>query len=189
MFAELVKRLMRIGNPAAASRPDYCVYTTEFDRIIHGDELPALLSPEQEAAFHAREAEVDPVLSQWRTAAELAAIEDVKAYAAKHSANDWNDTVACLEKFQDPLTRHVIRLTNCFAAAPALTPFNHECRSACHRGLRSFRVIQKPDYFGVLARNEEAGTIRANHPGLPPSRPGEGPPYAGRPGHRYDRGY
>ncbi len=96
MFGEFLKRRKRIGNPAAASCPDYCVYTTEFDRIIHGDDLPALFSPEQEAAFQARVAEVDPVLSQWRTAAELVAIDDVKAYAAKHSADDPNDTVACL---------------------------------------------------------------------------------------------
>ena len=82
MFPELQKWRRWIGNPAAASRPDYCVYTTEFDRIIHGDDLPALFSPEQEAAFQARVAEVDPVLSQWRTAAELVSIDDVKAYAA-----------------------------------------------------------------------------------------------------------
>jgi cobaltochelatase CobT len=96
MFAELAKWWKRIENPAAASPRDYRAYTTEFDRIIHGDDLPALFSPEQEAAFEARVAEVDPVLSQWRTAAELVAIDDVKAYAAKHSADDPNDTVACL---------------------------------------------------------------------------------------------
>jgi len=96
MFAELAKWWKRIGNPAPASPQAYRVYTTEFDRIIHGDELPALFGPEQEATFQAKLSEVDPVLSQRRAAAELAAIEDVRAYASKHSVDDLNDTVACL---------------------------------------------------------------------------------------------
>ncbi len=96
MFAELAKWWKRSGNPTSASPQDYRVYTTEFDRIIHGDQLPALLGPEQEATFQARASELDPVLSRWRAAAELAAAEDVRAYATKHSADDLNDTVACL---------------------------------------------------------------------------------------------
>ncbi len=96
MFAELAKWWKRRGIPASASRQDYRVYTTEFDRVIHGDELPALLGPEQEATFQVKASELDPALSRWRAAAELAAIEDVKAYASKHSADDVNDTVACL---------------------------------------------------------------------------------------------
>src|SRR6266436_9187849 len=41
MFAELAKWWKRSGNPTSASPQDYRVYTTEFDRIIHGDQLPA----------------------------------------------------------------------------------------------------------------------------------------------------
>jgi cobaltochelatase CobT len=96
MFAELAKWWKRIGNLAAASPQDYRVYTIEFDRIIHGDELPALLGPEQETTFQVKASEFDPVLSRWRAAAELAAIEDVSACASKHSVDDLNDTVACL---------------------------------------------------------------------------------------------
>jgi len=96
MFAELAKWWKRIGNPTSASPQAYRVYTTEFDRIIHGDELPALLDPEQEAAFEVKVSEVDPVLSRWRAAAELAAVEEARAYASKHGVDDLNDTVACL---------------------------------------------------------------------------------------------
>src|SRR5262252_2104051 len=95
MFAELAKWWKRIGNPTSASPQAYRVYTTEFDRIIHGDELPALLDPEQEAAFEVKVSEVDPVLSRWRAAAELAAVEEGRAYASKHGGDDLNDTVAC----------------------------------------------------------------------------------------------
>jgi len=96
MFAELTKRWKRIGNPASASPQEYRVYTTEFDRIISGDELPALLGPEREAMFQVKASEVDPVLSRWRAAAELAAVEEVRADASKHRVDDLNDTVACL---------------------------------------------------------------------------------------------
>jgi len=64
--------------------------------MIHGDELPALLGPEHEATFQQKASEVDPVLSQWRAAAEPAAVEAAGAHASKHSADDLNDTVACL---------------------------------------------------------------------------------------------
>lgn len=96
MFAELAKRWKRIGNPASASPQHYRVYTTEFDRIINGDELPALLGPEREATFQVKASEADPVLSRWRAAAEPAAVEEARAYAAKHGVDDLNDTVACL---------------------------------------------------------------------------------------------
>jgi cobaltochelatase CobT len=96
MFAELAKWWKRTGNPASGSPQDYRVYTTEFDRVIHGNQLPALLGPEREAEFQVKASELDPALSRWRAAAELAAVEDVRAYASKHRVEDSNDTVACL---------------------------------------------------------------------------------------------
>ena len=96
MFAELAKWWNRIGNPAAASSQDYRVYTAEFDRIIHGDELPAVFGPEHEATLQVKASEVDPALSRWRAAAEPAAVEAARAHASKHSVDDLKDTVACL---------------------------------------------------------------------------------------------
>src|SRR5579871_2335539 len=97
MLTELAKWWKRSWKPASPSPRDYRVYTTEFDRLMHIDEVPALVDPEQEAAFQARVAEVDPVLSQWRAAAERASIDDdVRAYASTDSADNLNDTVACL---------------------------------------------------------------------------------------------
>ena len=93
MLAELAKWWNRIGNPAPQ---DYRVYTTEFDRMIHGDELPALFGPEHEATLQVKASEVDPNLSRWRGAAELAAVEAARAHVSKHSVDDLNDTVACL---------------------------------------------------------------------------------------------
>jgi len=93
MFAELGKWWDRIGNPPPQ---DYRAYTTEFDRIIHGDEIPALAGPELEAAFQQQVSGVEPELSRWRAAAEPAAIEAAAAHASKHSVDDVNDTVACL---------------------------------------------------------------------------------------------
>src|SRR5215467_3692238 len=81
MLAELAKWWSRIGNPAAVSPLRYRVYTTEFDRIIHGDELPARFGPEHEATLQVKASEVDPVLSRWRAAAEPAAVEAARAHA------------------------------------------------------------------------------------------------------------
>ena len=96
MFGELAKWWNRVGIAAAASPQEYRVYTTEFDRIIHGDELPALFGPEHEATLQVKASEVDPVLSRWRAAAEPAAVEAARAHASKHSVDDLKDTVACL---------------------------------------------------------------------------------------------
>jgi uncharacterized protein YwqG len=80
----------------SASPQDYRVYTTEFDRIIRGDELPTLFAPEREATFQKRLSEVDPPLSRWRAAAEQVAIEEAKIYAATRRRGALKDTVACL---------------------------------------------------------------------------------------------
>src|SRR5215831_15061885 len=93
MLAEVVKWWDRIGNPPPQ---DYRAYTTEFDGVIHGDEIPALAGPELEASFQEKVSEAEPELSRWRVAAEPAAIEAAAAHASKHSVDDLNDTVACL---------------------------------------------------------------------------------------------
>jgi len=64
--------------------------------VIAGEDIAALDSAEGEAAFQARVAEVEPVLSRWRTGAEAAAIERARAHLSNHGAEDVNDTVACL---------------------------------------------------------------------------------------------
>ena len=93
MLAEVVKWWDRIGNPPPQ---DYRAYTTEFDGVIHGDEIPALAGPELEASFQEKVSEAEPELSRWRTGAEPAAAEAAAAHASKHSVDDLNDTVACL---------------------------------------------------------------------------------------------
>src|SRR5215467_4481858 len=96
MFGELAKWWNRVGIAAAASPQEYRVYTTEFDGVIHGDEIPALAGPELEASFQEKVSGAEPELSRWRTAAEPAAIQAAAAHASKHSVDDVNDTVACL---------------------------------------------------------------------------------------------
>src|SRR5215467_277450 len=93
MLAEVVKWWDRIGNPPPQ---DYRAYTTEFDGVIHGDEIPALAGPELEASFQEKVSGAEPELSRWRTAAEPAAVEAARAHASKHSVDDLKDTVACL---------------------------------------------------------------------------------------------
>src|SRR5262252_8216721 len=96
MFGELATWWNRVGIAAAASPQEYRVYTAEFDRIIHGDEISALFGPEHEATFQEKASEAGPVLAQWRAAAAPAAVEAANAYASKHGVDDSNDTVACL---------------------------------------------------------------------------------------------
>ena len=97
MWVELTKWLKQSGYQASDLTADYHVYTTEFDLVIHGDQLVRLLGPGRESARSWNSAsDLDHTLSRWRAVVEPAAIEVANVYRSKHSADDTTDTVACL---------------------------------------------------------------------------------------------
>jgi Zn-dependent protease len=81
------------GGAASDPSQDYRVYTTQFDRLVGGDEIPDLFDPGQNAAFDEYVAKLDPYLARWRAATALAMTEEVKASG---SDGEIADTVACL---------------------------------------------------------------------------------------------
>jgi cobaltochelatase CobT len=96
MWAEPAKWLKRDRHPTSISKGNYRVYTTQFDLLVDGDQLVRMLGPEAEAALKQPSSDLDLTLSRWRVVAEPAAIEAASAYKIKHSAQDTEDTVACL---------------------------------------------------------------------------------------------
>src|SRR5688572_23594076 len=63
----------RSEGSTLAAPPAYRIYTTEFDRIIHSDEIAEFVGGE--AAFREYALELDRALTRWRAAAEISAIE------------------------------------------------------------------------------------------------------------------
>src|SRR5215510_140522 len=96
MWTQPANWLARNRQPASGSAGDYRVYTTEFDLLLDGEQLVRRLGPEGEAFLKQSASALDLTLSRWRAVAEPAAIEAASAYKTKPSAQEIEDTVACL---------------------------------------------------------------------------------------------
>ncbi|HLQ93767.1 MAG TPA: hypothetical protein VK148_27410 [Xanthobacteraceae bacterium] len=76
-------------DPGAAT---YRAYTTKFDRVISGEEIPHFIGDRRKVTFEEYATELDGSIGKWRAAAEIAAVEAVGSVDESVAS----DTVASL---------------------------------------------------------------------------------------------